>query len=1018
MALLAYILRPSMGISLRLSETLTEPDTGTDTDTDTDTDAIAAQRGIVALSIGSRERDNWLFPPHNGWEVGGNPHHLSSPLFRLYGISDIPVVDIAPVWAIIVVPIAPIWAIIAVGSRLAAVRSCSCITPANSRLKYVTSLPFRRCNRDLRCEPRQPSLPILAHFGRGQGDMSLSVTIHRGPRMPGQQRGGYWGPCALNLPIDLMSAHAPKSGKVALGLHANSNAADTRLAALRHAPPLDLRLSKSVTLPPSRTPFVRLRIVRFLPATDHMGPTRAGDNKEYRDLSSQIFKLVQKMERRPTEKTVGTNIYKRVWRSGPKHRAHSMKPKGQNRGSYNALQRSSATFRSTFSELGVFVPSLAIVIDANISPQPVDLATNSSRFENLKDGYGKAGRISFTPSATDAHRRRRQTRAYTSPTHVLVEFERRGDAARKPASIHPGFSKLFLRADEPGSAHTHQAQERKTHLSKLNLKVDDAAPTSTRISALYLPFSVHNHHFPPPPPRYPHPYPPSPNSNPGAPTTPQPRCNPYPCLRTRDRTLRGTRTPVDTASLTPKTFDREAYGHQTRRTRNQEEGAGTQWRRKIMPTRSNLEGNRPTELPGRRDDLPPPFTGQKSPLPKDHKRSHCQPTAPPICRRRPAKIHRPLVLIHNSTHRDNLHLKHNVSLHLHLEVEVDPGDHWIRGRYPILTRAQRVRCGKEGGSEQEGGREGGGTGRECGEKRDRDAMEGRDGRSDGRQGQRRGGKNVNTNTFRARAMEFIGNGERGGRPIYEGVEVSPRAQECGEAAGNSTGPGVDEGRWTWRQHRGLGEEGHDTCGVTNGREPMVQGKPYRLKKTVSTNIRSFLVTISRVREVGEKREGVMYSFEVSNTPPVFLKSPATDKGPGFALAVFGPVGCTIDARRPKAYGRGNMPRGASVHTRRFQKQHWLEYRYESGEAAWAPRRQTYRQGSAAAAPDARIDLGRLTLTLFPEAQRIPLTQENPSIVRVPSRLCAYIAEQGSPHQNANTQRGTLPPRLRGGDVTS
>jgi hypothetical protein len=97
-------------------------------------------------------------------------------------------------------------------------------------------------------------------------------------------------------------------------------------------------------------------------------------------------------------------------------------------------------------------------------------------------------------------------------------------------------------------------------------------------------------------------------------------------------------------------------------------------------------------------------------------------------------------LIHNSTHRDNLHLKHNVSLHLHLEVEVDPGDHWIRGRYPILTRAQRVRCGKEGGSEQEGGREGGGTGRECGEKRDRDAMEGRDGRSDGRQGQRRGGK--------------------------------------------------------------------------------------------------------------------------------------------------------------------------------------------------------------------------------------------------------------------------------------
>ncbi|TEB34420.1 hypothetical protein FA13DRAFT_1707914 [Coprinellus micaceus] len=262
-------------------------------------------------------------------------------------------------------------------------------------------------------------------------------------------------------------------------------------------------------------------------------------------------------------------------------------------------------------------------------------------------------------------------------------------------------------------------------------------------------------------------------------------------------------------------------------------------------------------------------------------------------------------------------------------------------------------------------------------------------------------------------MEFIGNGERGGRPIYEGVEVSPRAQECGEAAGNSTGPGVDEGRWTWRQHRGLGEEGHDTCGVTNGREPMVQGKPYRLKKTVSTNIRSFLVTISRVREVGEKREGVMstvqcvsgadlsnkrpstvdthtrndeYSFEVSNTPPVFLKSPATDKGPGFALAVFGPVGCTIDARRPKAYGRGNMPRGASVHTRRFQKQHWLEYRYESDEAAWAPRRQTYRQGSAAAAPDARIDLGRLTLTLFPEAQRIPLTQENPSIVRVPSRL--------------------------------
>ncbi|TEB34926.1 hypothetical protein FA13DRAFT_1707129 [Coprinellus micaceus] len=266
-------------------------------------------------------------------------------------------------------------------------------------------------------------------------------------------------------------------------------------------------------------------------------------------------------------------------------------------------------------------------------------------------------------------------------------------------------------------------------------------------------------------------------------------------------------------------------------------------------------------------------------------------------------------------------------------------------------------------------------------------------------------------------MEFIGNGERGGRPIYEGVEVSPRAQECGEAAGNSTGPGVDEGRWTWRQHRGLGEEGHDTCGVTNGREPMVQGKPYRLKKTVSTNIRSFLVTISRVREVGEKREGE-YSFEVSNTPPVFLKSPATDKGPGFALAVFGPVGCTIDARRPKAYGRGNMPRGASVHTRRFQKQHWLEYRYESDEAAWAPRRQTYRQGSAAAAPDARIDLGRLTLTLFPEAQRIPLTQENPSIVRVPSRLCAYIAEQGSPHQNANTQRGTLPPRLRGGDVTS
>ncbi|TEB34823.1 hypothetical protein FA13DRAFT_1707045 [Coprinellus micaceus] len=437
MALLAYILRPSMGISLRLSETLTEPDTGTDTDTDTDTDAIAAQRGIVALSIGSRERDNWLFPPHNGWEVGGNPHHLSSPLFRLYGISDIPVVDIAPVWAIIVVPIAPIWAIIAVGSRLAAVRSCSCITPANSRLKYVTSLPFRRCNRDLRCEPRQPSLPILAHFGRGQGDMSLSVTIHRGPRMPGQQRGGYWGPCALNLPIDLMSAHAPKSGKVALGLHANSNAADTRLAALRHAPPLDLRLSKSVTLPPSRTPFVRLRIVRFLPATDH--------RPKLPDIQ-----VGAKNGAPPNGKTVGTNIYKRVWRSGPKHRAHSMKPKGQNRGSYNALQRSSATFRSTFSELGVFVPSLAIVIDANISPQPVDLATNSSRFENLKDGYGKAGRISFTPSATDAHRRRRQTRAYTSPTHVLVEFERRGDAARKPASIHPGFSKLFLRADEPG----------------------------------------------------------------------------------------------------------------------------------------------------------------------------------------------------------------------------------------------------------------------------------------------------------------------------------------------------------------------------------------------------------------------------------------------------------------------------------------------------------------------------------------------------------------------------------------
>ncbi|TEB28880.1 hypothetical protein FA13DRAFT_1711565 [Coprinellus micaceus] len=47
-----------------------------------------------------------------------------------------------------------------------------------------------------------------------------------------------------------------------------------------------------------------------------------------------------------------------------------------------------------------------------------------------------------------------------------------------------------------------------------------------------------------------------------------------------------------------------------------------------------------------------------------------------------------------------------------------------------------------------------------------------------------------------------------------------------------------------------------------------------------------------------------------------------------------------------------------------------------------------------------------------------MTQENRSIVRVPSRLCAHVAERGSPHQNGNTQTGTLPPRLRGGDVTS